>query len=154
MPSAASQLISLDLFSSGQRNGFDLASSCYGSFSLLDGYDMLDLSALAMLEFLWDFNSTREYSSHLFPITLETYALFLPACEPKRMQMDHLALGNDSSKDAEKRSGGLVNAWAHPDIQCISLPRSSSSAYYLSTFPVMFDATPGYIRWWALVELR
>ena len=26
-PSAASQLISLDLFSSGQRNGFDLASS-------------------------------------------------------------------------------------------------------------------------------
>ena len=27
MPSAASQLISLDLFSSGQRNGFDLASS-------------------------------------------------------------------------------------------------------------------------------
>ena len=28
MPSAASQLISLDLFSSGQRNGFDLASSC------------------------------------------------------------------------------------------------------------------------------
>ena len=26
MPSAASQLISLDLFSSGQRNGFDLAS--------------------------------------------------------------------------------------------------------------------------------
>ena len=56
----------------------------------------------------------------LFPITLETYALFLPACEPKRMQMDHLALGNDSSKDAEKRSGGLVNVWAHPDIQCIS----------------------------------
>ena len=86
---------------------------------------------------------TREYSSHLFPITLETYALFLPACEPKRMQMDHLALGNDSSKDAEKRSGGLVNAWSHPDIQCISLPRSTSSAYYLSTFPVMFDAMPG-----------
>jgi len=57
MPSAASQLISLDLFSSGQRNGFDLASSCYGSFSLLVGYDLLDLSALAMLEFLWDFNS-------------------------------------------------------------------------------------------------
>ena len=57
MPSAASQLISLDLFSSGQRNGFDLASSCYGSFSLLVGYDMLDHSALAMLEFLWDFNS-------------------------------------------------------------------------------------------------
>ena len=59
------------------------------------------------------------------------------------MQMNHFALGNDSSKDAEKRSGGLVNAWAHPDIQCISLPRSSSSAYYLSTFPVMFDAMPG-----------
>ena len=59
------------------------------------------------------------------------------------MQMDHLALGNDSSKDAEKRSGGLVNAWSHPDIQCISLPRSTSSAYYLSTFPVMFDAMPG-----------
>ena len=36
---------------------WDLASSCYGSFSLLVGYDMLDLSALAMLEFLWDFNS-------------------------------------------------------------------------------------------------
>ena len=57
MPSAASQLISLDLFSSGQRNGFDLASFCYGSFSLLVGFDLLDLSALAMLEFLWDFNS-------------------------------------------------------------------------------------------------
>ena len=57
MPSAASQLISLDLFSSGQRNGIDLASSCLGSFSLLVCYDMLDLSALAMLEFLWDFNS-------------------------------------------------------------------------------------------------
>ena len=55
MPVAASQLISLDLFSSGQRNGFDLVSSCYGSFSLLVGYDMLDLSALAMLEFLWGF---------------------------------------------------------------------------------------------------
>ena len=56
MPSAASQLISLDLFSSGQRNGFDLASSCYLSFSLLVGYDMLDLSALAMLEFLRGFD--------------------------------------------------------------------------------------------------
>ena len=63
MPSAASQLISLDLFSSGQRNGFDLASSCYGSFSLLVGYDMLDLSALAMLEFLWDFNSKTIFFS-------------------------------------------------------------------------------------------
>ena len=59
MPSAASQLISLDIFSSGQRNGFDLASqaSCYGFFSLLVGYELLDLSALAMLEFLWVFNS-------------------------------------------------------------------------------------------------
>ena len=37
---------------------------------------------------------TREYSSHLFPITLETYALFLPACKPKGMQMDHFALGD------------------------------------------------------------
>ena len=46
MPSAASQLISLDLFSSGQRNGFDLASSCYGSFALLAGYDLLELSLL------------------------------------------------------------------------------------------------------------
>ena len=30
MPSAASQLISLDLFSNGQRDGFDLASPCNG----------------------------------------------------------------------------------------------------------------------------
>ena len=57
MPSAASQLISLDLFSSGQRNGFDLPPSCYGFFALLVSYDLLDLSALAMLEFLWGFNS-------------------------------------------------------------------------------------------------
>jgi hypothetical protein len=38
MPSAASQLISLDLFSGGQWNGFDLASSCYRSFTSLVGY--------------------------------------------------------------------------------------------------------------------
>ena len=56
--------------------------------------------------------------------------------------MDHLALGNDSSKDAEKRSGGLVIGWTHPEIQRISLPRFSSSVLSLCTLPVMFDAIP------------
>jgi len=46
MPSAASQLISLDLFSSGRRNSFDLASSCFGFFTLLVGFDLLDLLLL------------------------------------------------------------------------------------------------------------
>ena len=49
MPSAASQLISLDLFSSGQRNGFDLVSSCCCSFSLLVGYESYDLLDLSLL---------------------------------------------------------------------------------------------------------
>ena len=47
----------------------------------------------------------------------------------------------ESSKDAEKGSGGLVIAWTHPEIQRISLPRSSS-ALSLFTLPVMFDAIP------------
>ena len=43
MPSAASQLISLDLFSGGQRNDFDLASPCNGFFALLVGFELIDL---------------------------------------------------------------------------------------------------------------
>ena len=46
MPSAASRLISLDLFLSGQRNGIDLASPCNGFFTLLVGFELLDLSLL------------------------------------------------------------------------------------------------------------
>ena len=51
MLSAASQLISLDLFSSGQRNGIDLASPCNGFFALLVGYELLDLSLLLVWSF-------------------------------------------------------------------------------------------------------
>ena len=49
MPSAASQLISLDLFLSGQRNGVDLASPCDVFFTSLVSYELLDRSLL----FLW-----------------------------------------------------------------------------------------------------
>ena len=94
MPSAASHLISLDLFSSGQRNGFDLASSCFGSVSLLVSYDLLDLSLLLC----WSSCGVSIQNPGVFfsmiSHYLETYALFLPACEPKGMQMDHFALDN------------------------------------------------------------
>ena len=64
MPSAASQLISFDLFSSGLRNGFDLASSCYGSFSLLVGMICLTFcSCYAGVPVGFQLIN-REYSSH------------------------------------------------------------------------------------------
>ena len=41
MPLAAFQLISFDLFSSGQQNCFDLASPCNGFFTLLVSYECI-----------------------------------------------------------------------------------------------------------------
>ena len=114
MPSAASQLISLDLFSSWQRNGFDLASSCYGSFSLLVGYDLLDLSLLLCWSSCGVFFSMI---SHY----LRNLCFVPPSLLTKGNADGSFCSGQlESSKDAEKRSGGLVNAWSHPDIQIIS----------------------------------
>jgi len=65
MPLAASQLISFDLFLSGQRNGFDLASSCCGFFTLLVGYDVLSLLLLLVLSsYEVSIQYYREYSFH------------------------------------------------------------------------------------------
>ena len=59
MLSAASQLISLDLFSGGQRNGLDLASACDGFFALLVVYELLDLSLLLFWSSFGFFDSIR-----------------------------------------------------------------------------------------------
>ena len=84
----------------------------------------------------------REYSSHWFHITLETYALFLPACKPKGMQMDHFALDNLKAARMPRKGWRLSDRVDTSRIQRISLPRSSSSVLSLSTLPVMLDAIP------------
>ena len=115
MPSAASQLISLDLFSSGQRNGFDLASFCHGSFSLLVGYDLLCLS----LSLCWSSCGVSQKPGVFFSLISQYLRnlRFVPSSLRTKGNADGSFCSGqlESSKDAEKRSGGLVIAWTHPE---------------------------------------
>ena len=116
MPSTASQLISFDLFSKGQRSGFDLASSCYGSFSLLVGYDLLHLSLLLC----WSSCGVSIQKPGVFFSMISHYLRNLrfvpPSLRTKGNADGSFCSGQlESSKDAEKRSEGLVSAWTHPE---------------------------------------
>ena len=99
--------------------------------------------ALAMLEFLWGFNSkTGSILLIDFPLPKKlTLCSFQPANQSECRWI--ILLWATTAARMQRKEWSLVNAWSHPEIQCISWPRSSSSAYYLSTFPVMFDAMPG-----------
>ena len=137
MPSAASQLISLNLFSSGQRNGFDLASSCYGSFSLLVGYDLLCLS----LSLCWSSWGVSIQKPGVFFSLISHYLRNLcfvpPSLRTKGNADGSFCSGQlESSKDAEKRSGGLVIAWAHPESSAflclVLLPQLITCPHFMS----------------------
>ena len=146
MPSAASQLISLDLFSSGQRNGFDLASPCNGFFCFVGRFWIAWPFALVVLEFLrvFRFNKTGSILSidFSFPLKLMLCS-FQPANQSECGQIillweAHLQQGcREKAWKISKTRGHFQKSSAFLDL-C-----SSSEAYSLFTFSVMFDAMPG-----------
>ena len=93
------------------------------------GYDLLDLSLLLC----WSSCGVSIQNQGVFFSFISHYLRnlrFVPSSLRTKGNADGSFCSGrlESSKDAEERSGGLVNAWSHPEIQCISLPRSSSSA--------------------------
>ena len=154
MPSAASQLISLDLFSSGQRNGFDLASSCYGSFSLLVSYDLLDLSLLLC----WSSCGVSIQKPGVFFSLISHYLRnlrFVPSSLRTKANADgSLSSGQrqqQGCREKEWRLSERVGTSRYP-------VHFFASFFFLSLLLVHISChvrcNAGYIRWWALVERR
>jgi len=121
MPLAASQLISIDLFSSGQQNGFDLASPCNGLFTFVGRLWMNCLtfhSCWSGVPVWFQFNKTGSILSIDFSLSSKLMLYSFHPANQRECTWIILLWVTHLQQGCKERCGSLVNWWALPEIQC------------------------------------